>query len=377
MSGAALQHPWFAVGGDRVRLLRDGVVALPAMLEAIRGAEREVLLEMYWLGDDAVGRAFRDALTERASRGVRVRVVYDAVGSYGLPLSFFNPLRAVGGQVEVFHPLGRLLPALRLWEVDQRDHRKLLVVDEHVGFTGGINLTKHWAPLAEGGEAWRDDMIAVEGMAALELRTLFYRTWRHVRRDPLPKDLLPLRKSRRRLVTVLTTQRSRSRSIHAEYVSRINRATRSIDICNAYFLPDRKVQSALFRAATRGVDVRVMVPARGDVPVVQLAQEALYERLLLAGIRVYVLPGPMMHAKTAIIDASFVTIGSYNLDERSRLRNLELNIAVEDGSFGAHVKSFFEQDITRATALDLGTWRQRAWLKQSVERAALAFRRFW
>jgi len=377
MSEAAPQHPWFAVGGDRVRLLRDGVVALPAMLEAIRGAEREVLLEMYWLGDDAVGRAFRDALTERAYRGVKVRVVYDAVGSYGLPLSFFNPLRAAGGQVEVFHPLGRLLPALRLWEVDQRDHRKLLVVDEQVGFTGGINLTKHWAPLLEGGEAWRDDMIAVQGMAALELRTLFYRTWRHVRRDPLPKDLLPLRKSRRRQVTVLTTQRSRSRSIHAEYVSRINRATRSIDICNAYFLPDRKVQSALFRAATRGVDVRVMVPARGDVPVVQLAQEALYERLLLAGIRVYVLPGPMMHAKTAIIDATFVTIGSYNLDERSRLRNLELNIAVEDASFGAHVKSFFERDITRAAALDLGTWRQRAWLKRSVERAALAFRRFW
>jgi len=376
--------PWFKVGSDDVRLLRDGVEAFPAMLAAVANATREILLEMYWVGGDAVGTRFRAALAEKARKGVTVRVIYDAVGSLSINYAFWQPLVDAGGEVREFHPLSPLRPTFELSRIEQRDHRKILVVDGERGFTGGLNLARAWLPLDEGGEAWRDDMIEVRGHAPEELRTLFYKNWRRLwlRQLPhdlgppnTPRDLVPLSKKPSGRVYVLASLRRSKRNLRREYTTRINRAQKSINIANSYFIPDRVVRNALYRAVLRGVRVRVLVPAKSDIAVVQFALEAMYESLLRHGVELYAHHGPMMHAKTAIIDDRFATIGSYNLDERSLRKNLEVNIAVEDEAFATYVRKWFDRDVATATRVDLFEWRARPLVRRGVEYMAYALRK--
>jgi cardiolipin synthase len=378
--------PWFKVGTDEVRLLRDGVEAFPAMLAAIAAAKREIILEMYWVGADAVGTKFREALAQKARQGVTVRIIYDAVGSLAITPGFWQPVVANGGEVREYHPLSPLRPTFDVARIDQRDHRKILVVDGERGFTGGLNLARPWLPLDEGGEAWRDDMIEVKGYAAQELRTLFYKTWRRVwllsRPHEIaglnvPKDLVPLSRRPVGKVYVLASLRRNRRSLRREYLTRINRARSSIDIANSYFIPERPVRNALYRAVLRGVRVRVLVPSKSDVAVVQFALEAMVESLLRHGIEMFALPGPMMHAKTAIIDDRYATIGSYNLDERSRSKNLEVNVGVEDEAFAQYVRKWFDRDVEKATRLDLFEWRARPLVRRGVEYMAYALRKLW
>jgi cardiolipin synthase len=371
------EPPWFTVGGDRVRLLRDGLEAFPAMLDAIARARTEILLEMYWIGDDEVGSRFREALAERARAGVRVRVIQDAVGSLGLVPAWWRSLVDAGGEVVEYHAVSPLDPRFRIERVELRDHRKLLVVDSRLGFTGGINLADAWLPREDGGEAWRDDMIEVDGEATEELRTLFYRTWRKLTRQTVPIDVRPLSRRRTRPVWVLASQWRTRRSMHHEYVKRIGHARSRVDIANSYFVPDRRVRNALFRAIRQGVRVRVLVPGRSDVPVVQFAVEALFDTLLRHGVEVWALPTAMLHAKTAVIDDEFTTIGSYNLDERSFRKNLEVNLAVEDREFARYVRSWYERDLEVSTRIDLNTWRRRSLARRGLEWAAYAMRRLW
>ena len=369
--------PWFHVGEDAVRRLRNGEQAFPAMLEAIARARREVLLEIYWIGPDAVGERFREALAERARAGVKVCVIYDAVGSMGCSLAWWQSVIAAGGRALEFHSISPLDRRFRLDLVELRDHRKMLVVDGVHGFTGGINLAAPWLTVAEGGAGWRDDMIQVRGDTAQELRSLFYRTWRKLTRESPPLDVRTLSRKRTRPIWVLASQWRAYRSIHREYVVRIARARESVDIANSYFVPDRRVRIALYRAVRRGVRVRVLVPSKGDVPVVQFAVEALFDTLLWHGVGIWTMPGAMLHSKIAIIDESFTTIGSYNLDERSWRKNLEVNLAVEDQDFARHVRAWFDHDLTAATPIDLETWRERSLARRGFEWAAFAMRKLW
>ncbi|HEX4447602.1 MAG TPA: phospholipase D-like domain-containing protein [Polyangiaceae bacterium] len=375
--GAPGDPPWFQVGADAVRLLRDGAEAFPAMLEAIAGAKDEVLLEMYWLGADAVGARFRDALAERAAAGVKVLVIHDAVGSLGINEAWWQKVTSAGGRVNEFHSISPFDPRFRLERIERRDHRKLLLVDRHTGFTGGINLAEPWLSLAEGGAGWRDDMVQVRGEVAEEMRTLFYRTWRKLSGEPQPDDVRPLPRRHPRPVWVLASQWRTRRSMHREYVLQIRKARERVDIANSYFVPDRRVRAALFHAVSRGVKVRVLIPARSDVPVVQFASEALFDTLLRHGVELWTLPGTMLHAKTAIIDEEFTTIGSYNLDERSWLKNLEINLAIHDRAFARHVRTWFEFDLAKATRVELATWRDRSLARRGFEWASFAMRRLW
>jgi cardiolipin synthase len=369
--------PWFQVETDSVRLLRDGEHAFPAMLEAIAAADREILLEMYWVGMDRVGESFRDALAARARDGVPVRVTYDALGSRGILPSWWSPLVAAGGHVAQFNSISPFDPRFSLARLEQRDHRKVLVLDRRHAFVGGLNLAAQWLPSGEGGQGWRDDAIEVRGPAAEEVRSLFYRTWRKLTGERPPADVAPLRRRRSGRVWVLASQWRTVRSVHLEYVRRIRRARDRIDIANPYFVPDRPVRRALFRAVQRGVRVRVLVPEASDVPVVQFAVEALFDTLLRHGVGVWTLPGRMLHSKTAMIDGDFTTIGSYNLDERSWLKNLEINLAVEDAAFTEHVRSAFERDLDVARRLDVDRWRERPLGRRGLEWMAYAMRRLW
>jgi cardiolipin synthase len=308
---------------------------------------------------------------------VKVCVIYDAVGSMGVTPAWWRPLAVKSGRAVEYHSISPLDPRFRLERVELRDHRKLLVVDGAQGFTGGINLATPWLRPDEGGRGWRDDVIQVRGEASQELRTLFYRTWRKLTHEAAPLDVRPLSRRHVRPVWVLASQWRTRRSIHREYVRRIGRARRSVDIANSYFVPDRRVRAALFRAVLRGIPVRVLVPAKSDVPIVQFAVEAFFDTLLRHGVQIWTLPGTMLHAKTAIIDDAFTTIGSYNLDERSWRKNLEVNLAVENGDFARHVRSWFERDLTSATRIDLAAWRERSLTRRGFEWAAYAMRKLW
>ena len=364
------------MGRDAVRLLRDGTSAFPAMLDSIARARHEILLEMYWVGADAVGERFRDALVAKARAGVRVCVIYDAIGSLGVTPAWWRPLFTAGGRAVPFHSISPLDPRFRLSRVEMRDHRKILVVDGTFGYTGGINLALPWLPPAEGGEGWRDDVVEARGHAAHELRTLFYGTWRRLTGESRPLDVRPLARKPKRPVWVLASQGRSPRSIHREYLVRIARARQQIDLANSYFVPDRRVRAALFRAVLRGVRVRVLVPSRGDVQIVQFAVEALFDTLLRHGVEVYAL-SRMVHAKTAIVDEDFTTVGSYNLDERSWRKNLEVNLAVEDRAFARHARSWFERDLQTATRIDRAQWRRRSTTRRALEWAAYAMRKLW
>jgi cardiolipin synthase len=366
---------WFPVGDDHVRLLRDGAAAFPAMLEAIASAKSEVLVEMYWVGADAVGERFRSALAERARAGVKVCVIYDAVGSMSITAGWWRALTEAGGRAVEFHSISPLDPRFRLEHVELRDHRKMIIVDGEAGFIGGLNLALPWLPVAEGGGGWRDDVIEIRGPAVGELRTLFFRTWRKLTREPPPVDVARLSRKHTRPVWVLASQWRARRSIHREYIVRIRKARGRIDIANSYFVPDRRVRTALFHAVRRNVEVRVLVPSKSDVPLVQFAAEALFDTLLRHGVRIWALPGTMLHSKTAIIDDTFTTVGSYNLDERSWRKNLEVNLAVEDAAFARHARAWFEHDLATSTRIELGGWRDRALARRGLEWAAYAVRR--
>src|SRR5882724_1447314 len=228
--------PFLPVDANRVRLLRDGRAAYPAMLDAIAKARREILFEMYWIQGDRAGLMFRDALVAKASEGVRVRLSYDAVGSIGGPSSMWDPLRVAGGEVFEFGPVSALVARLRFKTLNVRDHRKILVVDGETAFTGGMNIGDQWLPREAGGADWRDDAIEVRGPAAGELRLLFFETWAHTGRAPPPGVTRLPRKTQGRVMT-LTSRHGRARGIGPAYLRGIRRAEHRIDIMNPYFLP--------------------------------------------------------------------------------------------------------------------------------------------
>jgi cardiolipin synthase len=371
------EAPWFRVGDDDVRFLRDGVEAFPVMFAAMAAARTEILVEFYWITPDHVGHRLRDVLVERARAGVAVRVIYDALGSSGMTEAWWRPLLEVGGKVHEYHPITPFRDAFRIERLQQRDHRKLLVIDSSIGFTGGLNMGDAWLSVDQGGGGWRDDVIQVCGPAAHEMRSLFYWTWRRKTREHPPPGVHRLPRPGLRPVYVLASQRRRRRSIHREYVLRMNAALHSIDLAHSYFVPDLSMRSAMRRALARGVRVRVVVPEVSDVPGIQFAVEALFDRMLRAGVEIYALPPPMLHAKTAIFDEKVVLIGSYNLDERSWRKNLEANVAVVDEPFARCVTESFERDVARAKRVVDDVWTRRSIFRRGAEWVALALREIW
>lgn len=346
------------VDRHRLTLLRDGRETYPAMLAAIARAKREVLLEMYWIGDDHVGISFRDALAERASAGVSVFVIQDGVGSFGLPNDFWEPFLQAGGRFREFGPISPLKSGFRLARVYFRDHRKILVVDGSIGFVGGMNLAAHWIGDEET-PAWRDDAVALSGPSTTELRTIFFATWRRIGGIPLEHEELARRSSSPvRILANRVTGRS-DRAIRRAYVDAIHDAKRSVDIAAAYFLPGPGLLRALRRAARRGVRVRLILPEHSDVPAIDLATGSILGRMLANGARVFLYVGRVFHAKTAVFDGRIVTIGSHNLDTLSWRFNLECNIRVDDPAFGELVTRSFEDDLSSTREIDLATWRER------------------
>jgi cardiolipin synthase len=382
--------PELLTGSNHATLLRGGGEAFPAMLAEIARARDHVHLESYILRSDAVGRRFQAALIERARAGVKVRLLFDSVGSFGLiEDDFLAELAHNGVDVLEYHPVlpfrRRLILQLRElrqraerrlgrperelvarepghWSLNNRDHQKILVVDERVAFTGGINIGNEYAPGPEGGD-WHDLHVRIEGPAALGLAHSFHRAWLRASGEHFREPRQP-RSASRTPVRAHTCDnfglRNRSR-MHTAYRHSIRAARRSICIMNAYFIPDQLLVWALTKAARQGVSVRVMVPANSDVRLVHHASRYLFGRLLRAGVRVFEFQERMMHAKAAVIDGTWATIGSFNLDRRSMLHNLEAGVVILDREFAGTLERQFESDLARCHEVTLAEWSQRSW----------------
>jgi cardiolipin synthase len=357
--------------GNQVRLLHDGEQVFPVMLEAIRMARHEVLLEMYWFGSDRTGVDFARALRDKAREGVLVRVIYDAVGSLDASDQMFDELAEGGVEVFEFNPIAPWREHFRFSRIGRRDHRKMLVVDGYRAITGGINIADQWAPKREGGGGFRDDGVEIVGPAARQLRRLFYRTF------PKPAPSLPLPEPPVGpcIVRVLARELGHRRGdIYDSYVNAIARAARDITITNSYFIPPRRVRTALARAVERGVRVRVIVPAVSDVPATQLAGRVLYEWMLTRGIQIYEWTGGILHSKTAAIDDGWCTVGTFNFDSLSIHYNLEVNVAMESTEVTGALRERTELDLATAVAIELATFRKRSLFARLLERFCYAFR---
>ncbi len=335
------------------------------MLAAIAGAQREVLLEMYWIGRDRTGESFRDALTERARAGVRVRVMYDAIGSFALDPGWWARLRADGGEVREFGPLSPFRRRLQTTGISFRDHRKILVVDGEIGFTGGINLADAWLLPGAPELSFRDDVVEVRGPVARELRAVFHEGWARCGGEDTASSPKVTRAAGARVCTIANRfGRKPDRAIRRAYLLSVRRARRTIDIAAAYFLPGPRLLHALRQAARRGVRVRLLIPRRSDVLFVDLATSSITGHLLEAGVRVFAYTGRVLHSKTAVIDGKFATIGSHNLDARSWRLNLECNLAVADPGFAGLMEASFERDLAHADELGFEAWKRRpSWLR--------------
>jgi cardiolipin synthase len=362
--------------GNRVTPLCCGAEVFPAMLEAIAAAKSFVHLETYILNADETGRKFQTALIERALAGVAVRVIYDAIGSIGLASSFVEELTAGGVEVVAFHPI---FPWRGGSMLNQRDHQKILVIDGEVGFIGGINIGHEYAPVAEKGGGWYDVQARVDGPVVADLDQLFRRTWNLAGGSPMNSRTPPVNPPSYEDGTLALTidnfgMRNRSRK-RAAYVHAIQAAHRSISVMNSYFIPDRGMRRALYEAVERGVVVRIIVPAHSDVRVAQLASRHLYPRLISRGVRIFEWQEKMMHAKTAVIDGVWSTIGSYNINWRSFLHNLEASIVILDEEVGRRMERNFEAALPRSREITLAETR-RSFVERFLQWFCFRFR-YW
>jgi cardiolipin synthase len=346
------------------------------MMAAIESARQEILLEMYWFASDATGQRFARALEEKARAGLRVCVTYDAVGSFEADRGMFARMQRAGCSVYEWNPLTFGSGGFTFGGWNRRNHRKLLIVDGHMGFTGGVNLGDAWAPESEGGLGFRDDMVRIEGPAAGHMRSLFLNTFRGDKRsEVLATDLTCPPLGRSRVRTLANDSRRHRRLIERAYLQRIRAARSRISIVNSYFIPRRVMRHALAAAVRRGVEVRVLVPQVSDVPVVTYATHRLYDGLLARGIQIYEWTDGVLHSKVAAIDGEWCTVGTHNLDYRSFAYNLEINVVVEDPAVAQELEARIAGDFARGALVNRRDWSFRPLGTRILEEVFYAFRR--
>ncbi|CAM2060145.1 cardiolipin synthase A/B [Desulfovibrionales bacterium] len=338
--------------GNRVQTYIDGNVAYTAMEEAIENAQRHVHLMSYIYRADTTGRRFRDLLSAKAQEGVEVRLLVDGFGGSELNGAFIAPLLAAGARFGRFSPM---FLARGHWRPNLRNHRKILIVDGTIGFTGGLNIGDEYANRKHCYAPWRDTHLQLEGPAARQLQEIFADDWLFSTGEDLTSpDYFPVIPAcGPDLVQVIASGPDREPTIHRIFFTAINQARKRLDITTAYFVPDPAVLLAIKAAAWRGVAVNVLVPGRSDSHLVRLAGRSYYPELLEAGVRIYEHKPGILHAKTLVIDGIWSTIGSANMDIRSFLLNYEANVLVWSELFAQQMIEIFLADLTAATPVTL------------------------
>lgn len=362
------------VAGNKVVLLQDGPATYKAMFAAIDAARDHIDMETYILEDDDVGKKFAAALIAKQQAGVQVNLIHDSVGTLGTPKEFFQPLIDAGIRVLEFNPINPLT-AKAGWDVNQRDHRKLLVVDGRVAILGGINISSVYSGGSfsqgsgrktvrrpEGALPWRDTDLQITGPVVAEFQKLFMDTWEKQKGEPLPqRNYFPdLTRTGNNVVRAIGSSPDDPYSlIYATLISALRSAETEILLTNAYFVPDPQLIEALTGAVARGVDVKLILPSQTDSWLVFNAGRAHYEVLLRAGVKIFERQEALLHAKTAVIDGVWSTVGSTNLDWRSFLHNQEINAVVLGGEFGDEMRAAFMKDLASSKSVTLEEWERR------------------
>lgn len=358
--------------GNRVSALIDGPQTYAAIESDLRAARRHIHIETFIFGADDIGRGFAELLAQKRREGVEVRVLYDSVGSRETPKEFFDEMRRQGIDVREFRPTNPVKTPL-IWNIHNRDHRKIIVVDGLVGFTGGINIDSTYSsastskPGPKRGikDGWRDTHVRIQGPAVKQLQALFIESWNDMGQSAEfrgENGYFPtIKPAGDALVTIVgNDSESDDRSLYGAYLAAFNSASKRLWITHAYFAPNEELLAAMTAAAQRGVDVRLIVPAFSDSKLVLHATQATYTRLLQSGVRIYELKDALLHAKSVVIDGSVSIVGSANLDMRSFLHNDEVNAIVISRDFAQRMEQVFTADQKAARPVDLERWRRRS-----------------
>jgi cardiolipin synthase A/B len=356
--------------GNRHRVLVNGDEIFPAMLAAIRAAQTSITFETYIYWSGAIGREFADALIERARAGVKVHVLLDWVGSAKVEEGFVERMSAAGVQVRKFHPphwshLGRM---------NNRTHRKLLVADGRLAFTGGVGIAPPWTGNAQDPDHWRDSHFEIEGPVVAQIQSVFIDNWIKVTGDVLhgPSYFPALAPAGSGLAQMFSSSPSGgSESMQLMYLMSITAASRSIDLSAAYFVPDELASKALVAAMQRGVKLRIVVPGEYiDSETVRSASRARWGPLLEAGALIAEYAPTMYHCKVMIVDGLLVSVGSTNFDNRSFRLNDEATLNIIDAAFAKQQTAIFEADLALSRPVSHAAWLQRPWREKLAERFA-------
>jgi cardiolipin synthase len=371
--------------GNKAALLADGPATYAAMFKALQNAKDHINLESYIIEDDETGRKFADLLLQKQSEGVQVNVIYDSVGSMNTPAPFFQRLRDAGIQVVEFNPVNPL-KAREEWGLTHRDHRKILIVDGKVAIIGGINISKVYSSspfnLKQNENApirWRDTDIQIEGPAVAEFQKLFLDTWLKQKGPKLSeRSYFPdLKEGGNALVRVVgSTPGETNRIPFIVYVSAIIFAEHSIHMTNSYFIPDDQIVMALTDAAGRGVDVKIILPGITDSQLALYAQRYYYSNLLKSGVKLYEHTTSLLHAKTAVVDKVWSTVGSTNMDYLSSLSNDEVNAVILSHAFAVEMEKMFARDLANSRQIQWDEWDKRPLFDRIRERLVHLFSRW-
>ncbi len=360
------------IKGNKVSLLVDGPATYAAMFKAVENAKDHINIETFIFEGDEMGSKFADLLLKKQSEGVQVNIIYDSVGSLGTPGSFFDRLKDGGIHVVEFNPVN---PAkffwrrLLRWQPTHRDHRKIFIVDGKVAITGGVNISGVYSGGLSGREEkdekkipWRDTDVQIEGPAVAELQKLFLDTWHREKGSDLgERNFFPqLKEVGGDLVQVVgSTPGAQNRITFIMYVSAITFSENSVHMTSAYFVPDKQTLKALTDAARRGVDVKMILPKESDSSLALYAGRFYYSNLLKAGVKIYLRRNAILHAKTAVIDGVWATVGSANMDFWSFLREDEVNAIILSRDFSAQMEKMFVGDLEKSDQVTLEKWKER------------------
>lgn len=372
-SALALTSP-VAIEGNRIDLLNNGDVIFPAMLDAIAQAKSTVNFEAYIFWSDSAGNRFRDALCERARAGVRVRVLLDGLGS-GMKLdnSDVDHMRAAGCELEYYHPTH----SWRLDKINRRTHRRVLIVDGKIGFTGSVGFAHFWNGNADAKEHWRDTQLRLEGPIVTGLQAVFQQHWIRVRPEALngQEDFPALaRAGNIRAQIVASTSPDTPAATPLLYATAISSAEKNIWIANSYFVPGDDVVRLLVAAVKRGVDVRLMLPGEiNDVPATKASGRKVFGKLLEGGVKIFEYQPTMFHLKTMVVDGVFSLAGSSNFDSRSFQVNEELDLGVYDREFAGRMEKMFTEDLKQTREYTLEQFRNRPLFERMTEWITVPF----
>jgi cardiolipin synthase A/B len=358
------------IAGNAVQLLQDGPSTYQAMFAAIQGARDHINMETYILENDEVGQRFAEALISKQRKGVQVNLIYDSVGTLNTPVEFFERLKESGISLLEFNPINPK-NLKRGWEVNQRDHRKLLIVDGKRVFLGGINISSVYSgssfkrranDAALSGLPWRDTDLMIDGPVVAEYQKLFLQTWENQHGSTLARrNYFPTLPAQGNSIVhaIGSSPEDPFSQVYVTLVSAINAAARDVLLTTAYFVPDPQLLNSLKAAVARGVEVKLVLPATTDSMLTYYAGSSYYDELLTAGVKLFERQNAFLHSKTALIDGVWSMVGSSNMDWRSFLHNYEVNAVVLGAEFGVRMRKSFDDDVAQSRELSLERWQQR------------------